>query len=92
MLCRRSCLCGGLVVRIRFSSWYKKKVVDIDIGSLLTSLLYLTQRGDKHEKLQLTSEVRSMRRHVQSVSGYDVTFTFRRYIVTHLLDESRDGI
>lgn len=89
---RRSCLYGGLVVRIRFPSCYKKKVVDIDVGNLLTSLLCLTQRDEKREKLQLTSNVGLKWRHFKSVSGYDVTFTFRRYIPTHLLDGPRDGI
>jgi len=56
------------------------------------SLLYLTQRDDKHEKLQLTSNVGSKMCHVQSVSGYEVTLKFRRYIFTHVLEGPRNGI
>ena len=46
-----------MVVGIRVSSWYKKTVVDIDVGNLLTSLLCVTQRDDKSEQLQLTCNV-----------------------------------
>jgi hypothetical protein len=50
--------------------------VDINVGNLFRSSLYITQQDNKVQKSELTNTEEPKWRHVKGGSGGGVTFTF----------------